>query len=151
MLGEKKRSYFYGCFDRGCEFSFWRWMQRSSIDHTTGVGSISLGKWQHKSEIMIWLAEGKRVLLAMTVWHQRPPASPVTGAVFGNSSERIAIPIPEPKKPMYNYILPYFGKRKQVTYHPNLSYWCFHNSHNELFFQAKFHAETLIPTKRYVR
>ena len=25
-----------------------------------------------------------------------------------------------------------------------LSYWCFHNSHNELFFQAKFHAETLI-------
>ena len=40
-------------------------------------------------------------------------------------------------------ILPYFGKRKQVTYHPNLSYWCFHNSH-ELFFQAKFHAETLI-------
>ena len=41
-------------------------------------------------------------------------------------------------------ILPYFGKRKQVTYHPNLSYWCFHNSHNELFFQAKFHAETLI-------
>ena len=40
--------------------------------------------------------------------------------------------------------LPYFGKRKQVTYHPNLSYWCFHNSHNELFFQAKFHAETLI-------
>ena len=41
-------------------------------------------------------------------------------------------------------ILPYFGKRKQVTYHPNLSYWCFHNLHNELFFQAKFHAETLI-------
>ena len=41
-------------------------------------------------------------------------------------------------------ILPYFGKRKQVTYHPNLSYWCFHNSHNELFFYAKFHAETLI-------
>ena len=31
-------------------------------------------------------------------------------------------------------ILPYFGKRKQVTYHPNLSYWWFHNSHNELFF-----------------
>ena len=22
--------------------------------------------------------------------------------------------------------LPYFGKRKQVTYHRNLSYWCFH-------------------------
>ena len=43
-----------------------------------------------------------------------------------------------------NTTLPYFGKRKQVTYHPNLSYWCFHNSHNELFFQAKFHAETLI-------
>ena len=42
------------------------------------------------------------------------------------------------------HILPYFGKRKQVTYHPNLSYRCFHNSHNELFFQAKFHAETLI-------
>ena len=41
-------------------------------------------------------------------------------------------------------ILPYFGKRKQVTYHPNLSFWCFHNLHNELFFQAKFHAETLI-------
>ena len=41
-------------------------------------------------------------------------------------------------------ILPYFGKRKQVTYHPNLSYWCFHYSHNELFFHAKFHAETLI-------
>ena len=41
-------------------------------------------------------------------------------------------------------ILPYFGRRKQVTYHPNLSYWYFHNSHNELFFQAKFHAETLI-------
>ena len=48
-------------------------------------------------------------------------------------------------------ILPYFGKRKQVTYHPNLSYWCFHNSHNELFFQAKFHAETLILLFRYVR
>ena len=44
----------------------------------------------------------------------------------------------------WHTILPYFGKRKQVTYHPNLSYWCFHNSHNELFFQAKFHAETLI-------
>ena len=41
-------------------------------------------------------------------------------------------------------VLPYFGKRKQVTYHPNLSYWCFHNSHNEIFFQAKFHVETLI-------
>ena len=40
--------------------------------------------------------------------------------------------------------LPYFGKRKQVTYHPNLSYWCFHISSNVLFFQAKFHAETLI-------
>ena len=23
-------------------------------------------------------------------------------------------------------ILPYFGKRKQVTHHVNLSYWCFH-------------------------
>ena len=41
-------------------------------------------------------------------------------------------------------ILPYFGKRKQVTYHPNLSYWCFHISPNVLFFQAKFYAETLI-------
>ena len=41
-------------------------------------------------------------------------------------------------------VLPYFGKRKQVTYHPNFSYWHFQNSHNEFFFQAKFHAETLI-------
>ena len=41
-------------------------------------------------------------------------------------------------------ILPYFGKRKQVTYHPNLSYWCFHSSPNVLYFQAKFYAETLI-------
>ena len=41
-------------------------------------------------------------------------------------------------------ILPYFGKRKQVTYHPNLSYWCFHISPNVLFFLAKCYAETLI-------
>ena len=41
-------------------------------------------------------------------------------------------------------VLPYFGKRKQVTYHPNLSYWCFHISSNVHFFQAKFYAETLI-------
>ena len=39
-------------------------------------------------------------------------------------------------------ILPYmyFGKRKQVTYHPNLSYWCFHISPNVLFFQVKLYA-----------
>ena len=41
-------------------------------------------------------------------------------------------------------ILPYFGKRKQVTYHLNLSYWCFHILHSVLFFQAKFYASTLI-------
>ena len=41
-------------------------------------------------------------------------------------------------------VLPYFGKRKQVTYPPNLSYWCFHISPNVLFFQAKFYAEPRI-------
>ena len=38
----------------------------------------------------------------------------------------------------------YFGKRKQVTYHLNLSYWCFHILPSVLFFQAKFYASTLI-------
>ena len=43
-------------------------------------------------------------------------------------------------------VLPYFDKRKQVTYHLNLSYWCFHILPSELyFFQAKFYAlKTLI-------
>ena len=41
-------------------------------------------------------------------------------------------------------ILPFFGKRKQVTYHVNLSYWCFHISPSVLFFHAKFYASTLI-------
>ena len=36
--------------------------------------------------------------------------------------------------------LPYFGKRKQVTYHLNLSYWYFHIVPNVLFFQAKVYA-----------
>ena len=35
-------------------------------------------------------------------------------------------------------ILPYFGKRKQVTYHLNQSYWCFHILPSAFFFQAKF-------------
>ena len=37
-------------------------------------------------------------------------------------------------------ILPYFGKRKQVTYHLNLSYWCLHILPSVLCFQAKFYA-----------
>ena len=41
-------------------------------------------------------------------------------------------------------ILPYFGKRKQVTYHLNLNYWCFHIVPSVLFFQVKFYAWTLI-------
>ena len=40
--------------------------------------------------------------------------------------------------------MPYFGKRKQVTYHPTLSYWCFHILPNVLFFQAKYYAPTLV-------
>ena len=38
----------------------------------------------------------------------------------------------------------YFGKRKQVTYHLNLSYRCFRILPSVLFFQAKFYAPTLI-------
>ena len=43
-------------------------------------------------------------------------------------------------------ILPYFGKRTQVTYHLNLSYWCFHilPTCSVFFSQDKFHAQTLI-------
>ena len=37
-----------------------------------------------------------------------------------------------------NIVLPYFGKRKQETYHLNLSYWCFHTLPSVFFFQAKF-------------
>ena len=40
--------------------------------------------------------------------------------------------------------LPYFGKRKQVTYNLNLSYWCFRIVPSVFFFQAKFYASTLI-------
>ena len=40
--------------------------------------------------------------------------------------------------------LPYFGKRKQVTYHLNLSYWCFCIVPSVFFFQAKFYDSTLI-------
>ena len=39
---------------------------------------------------------------------------------------------------------PTLANWKQLTYHPNLSYWCFHISPNVLFFQAKFYAETFI-------
>ena len=49
---------------------------------------------------------------------------------FGNDAEQLT----------GDTILPYFGKKKQVTYHPNLSYWCFHISPNVLFFQAKYYA-----------
>ena len=44
-------------------------------------------------------------------------------------------------------ILPYFGKKKQVTYHLNLSYWFFYFLFyftSMFFFQAKFYASTLI-------
>ena len=41
-------------------------------------------------------------------------------------------------------ILPYFGKRKQVTCRRNLSYCCFHILPSVLFFQAKCYALTLI-------
>ena len=41
---------------------------------------------------------------------------------------------------VYSKVLPYFGKRKQVTYHLNLSYCSFHISHSVLFFQAKLYA-----------
>ena len=41
-------------------------------------------------------------------------------------------------------ILPFSGKRKQVTYHLNQSYWCFHILPCVLFYQAKFYASTLI-------
>ena len=37
-------------------------------------------------------------------------------------------------------ILPYLGKRKQVKYHLNLRYQCFHILSSVLFFQAKFYA-----------
>ena len=48
-------------------------------------------------------------------------------------------------------ILPYFGKRNQVTYHLNLCYWCFLISHySVLFFRAKFYAFNTHPAKRYV-
>ena len=60
MLGGKRRDHIFTVVLIGAA--------NLAFDHyTTGVGSISLGKWQHKSEIMIWLAEGKRVLRAMTV------------------------------------------------------------------------------------
>ena len=39
---------------------------------------------------------------------------------------------------------PTFGKRNLVTYHLNLSYWCFYILPSVLFFQAKFYASTLI-------
>ena len=39
---------------------------------------------------------------------------------------------------------PNFGKRKQVIYHLNLSYLCFHILPSVLFFQAKFYTSTLI-------
>ena len=41
-------------------------------------------------------------------------------------------------------MLPYFGKRKQVTYHLNLSYWCSQVWSIVPFSQAKSYAETLI-------
>ena len=41
-------------------------------------------------------------------------------------------------------LLPYFGKRKQVSYHLNPSYWCFCILPSVLFFQAKFYASKLI-------
>ena len=39
-------------------------------------------------------------------------------------------------------ILPYFGKRKHVTYHLNMSYWCFYDllNYSVFFFQSKFYA-----------
>ena len=48
-------------------------------------------------------------------------------------------------------ILPYFGKRKQVTYHLNLSYSCFCILPSVLFFQAKFYASTLILLRDMLR
>ena len=41
-------------------------------------------------------------------------------------------------------MLPYYGKRKQVTYHVNLSYGCLCISPSVLFFHAKVYASTLI-------
>ena len=41
-------------------------------------------------------------------------------------------------------VLPYFGKRKQVTYYLNLSYWCFRILPSVLFFHAKSYALTII-------
>ena len=46
----------------------------------------------------------------------------------------------EPKLDVSTVTVPYFGKRKQVTYHPNLSYGCFHILPTVLFFQAKYYA-----------
>ena len=49
-------------------------------------------------------------------------------------------PPPPPLLPTAPGMLPSFGKRKQLTYHLNLSYWCFHILLSVLFFQAKFYA-----------
>ena len=45
-----------------------------------------------------------------------------------------------------NYSVPYFGKRKQVTYHPKseLFMFLYIQLPSVLFFQAKFYASTLI-------
>ena len=49
-------------------------------------------------------------------------------------------------------LLPFFGKRKQVTYHLNLNYWCFCILPSVLFFQANFmHQHSSCLDKCWVR
>ena len=44
------------------------------------------------------------------------------------------------KVPSLTTILPYFCKKEQVTYHLNLSCWCFHIVPSVLFFPVIFYA-----------
>ena len=54
----------------------------------------------------------------------------------GEISDPVTIQAKTSKQPSSS-ILPYFGKRKQVTFHLSLSYLCFHILPGVLFFQAK--------------
>ena len=52
---------------------------------------------------------------------------------------------------VYLTILAYFGKRKQVTYHLNLSYWYFGILPSVLFFPCRILCINSYPARRYVR
>ena len=90
--------------------------------------------WRHLPTSRVWTATLQPPSLHhVLIRHHR--GSQVYGALFWG------------KGGLQKTRLHYFGKRKQVTCHINLSYSCFPILARVLFFQAKSYASTLVPPR----